>query len=347
MRNNGPGAAILACAAIGALAALGSAGGAQEITPRPTPTAPTCARPNVAASVIRAMAPDTPAIAAQQGIQGTVQVIVSLDIDSRVVGTRIMSSPSAVLNQAAMNAVRQSVFQTEIRDCRPRAADYIFSVDFERKATFSVATSGERIVSVIGVGSVMRAPDSAVVQTRIVTGDNAAADASAKNDAIFDALKVKLNTLGISDRKIVSQPSVQPYRPASEPAGYIASRQIGITVDTVANAARVAAAVASLSGIESVAIRYVLNDHAAASRAALTTALNDADDAAREAVTSQRLHLGPRKEIVVAPDDRASAPSRIVLYYRVPVVGGFKDPDVHVPDLEVRVTVTVTYTVKP
>ena len=70
-------------------------------------------------------------MAQQQGIAGTVQVIVSLDAASHIVGTRIQSSPSVVLNQAALTAARQSKFQTEIRDCKPIAADYIFSVDFK------------------------------------------------------------------------------------------------------------------------------------------------------------------------------------------------------------------------
>jgi protein TonB len=100
-------------------------------TPRPTPTPASCARPNVAATTLRAIEPDTPPMAQQQGIQGVVQVVVSLDATSHVTGTRIQSSPSAVLNQAALSAARQSTFQTEIRDCKPIAADYIFSVDFQ------------------------------------------------------------------------------------------------------------------------------------------------------------------------------------------------------------------------
>jgi TonB family protein len=342
-------AAIVVGTVIGALAAFGASGGAQEITPRPTPTAPVCARPNVMASVLRAVEPDTPALAAQQGIYGTVQVVVSLDADSHVVGTRIQSSPSAVLNQAAMNAVRQSTFRTEIRNCLARAADYIFSVDFTRTVTFSTTASGERIVSVLGVGSAVRAPDSAVVQTSLDTYEENAAIASAKNDAAFDALKAKLGALGITDRKIVSQSTVQPSRPGSATtgSGFTASRQIAITVDAVANAPRVAAAVATLSGIGGVAIRYLLKDHAAASREALTAALNDADGAAREAVTSQRLHLGARKEVVVPPEDRAPAPNRVVPFFLVPVAGGFKEPDMRIPDVTVRATATVTYTVTP
>ncbi|HTD33827.1 MAG TPA: energy transducer TonB, partial [Candidatus Elarobacter sp.] len=101
-------------------------------TPTPTPTATPqqCANPNVPATTLNAAQPDTPAIAQQQNISGTVQVIVSLDASSNVIGTKVQSSPSAILNSAALSAARQSKFQTEIRDCKPIAADYIFSVDF-------------------------------------------------------------------------------------------------------------------------------------------------------------------------------------------------------------------------
>ena len=123
-------------------------------------------------------------------------------------------------------------------------------------------------------------------------------------------------------------------------------RQITVTVDTVANAGHAAGAVASVSPAETVTIRYVLNDHASASREALTIALKDAENLAREAVTSVGLHLGPLKQVVVPPDDRTLSPTKVVSFHLVPVVGGFKEPDTRVPDLDVRATVTVTYSIK-
>ena len=72
-------------------------------------------------------------MAQQQGIQGVVQVVVSLSADSRVTGTRVQSSPSAILNSAALFAARASTFQTEIRDCKPIASDLIFSYEFKSK----------------------------------------------------------------------------------------------------------------------------------------------------------------------------------------------------------------------
>ncbi|MBV8369236.1 MAG: energy transducer TonB [Candidatus Eremiobacteraeota bacterium] len=99
-------------------------------TPKPTPTPLSCARPNVPATTLRAVEPDTPPMAQQQGISGQVQVIVALDEGSHITSVSIGSSPSAVLNQAALSAARQSTFQTEIKDCKPIAARYLFTVDF-------------------------------------------------------------------------------------------------------------------------------------------------------------------------------------------------------------------------
>ena len=99
-------------------------------TPRPTPTPLSCARPEVPAATVRAAEPDTPALAQQQGISGTVQIVVSLDVQSRIVATRVASSPSGLLNAAALAAARGSQFRTGVHNCEPVAADYIFSVEF-------------------------------------------------------------------------------------------------------------------------------------------------------------------------------------------------------------------------
>jgi outer membrane biosynthesis protein TonB len=68
----------------------------------------------------------------QRGIEGTVQVVVSLDADSHQTGDRIQRSPNAILNDVSLEAARHSTFQTAIRNCVPVAADYIFSVEFAR-----------------------------------------------------------------------------------------------------------------------------------------------------------------------------------------------------------------------
>ncbi|HWT07342.1 MAG TPA: SIMPL domain-containing protein [Xanthomonadales bacterium] len=316
---------------------------------------------NVPASVVQAAPAVTPAFAEQQGIQGPVQVVVSLDTASHVVGARIQSSPSAVLNQAALSAARQTTFQTEIRECRPLAADFIFTVDFIKKVTFSTATSGERTVSVVGQGTVTRAADAALVQADITFQDDTAAGATAKDDAAFGALLAKLTALGINENGVrststlyvrrsprpdASMPSPARPGPTSE-GGYMRSRHIEITVDTVANAGHVAFAAASLASADPVAIRYALNAREPAYREALNIALKDAENGAREAVTSQQLHLGVLRQVVVPPNDRARAPVTLVRFHLIPVVGGFKEPDIRVPELEVHAAATVTYAVKP
>jgi hypothetical protein len=61
---------------------------------------------------------------------GTVYVSVSLDENSKIVATRVVSSPNPELNGLALRQTRRSRFRTEIIDCKPRAADYVFSVTF-------------------------------------------------------------------------------------------------------------------------------------------------------------------------------------------------------------------------
>lgn len=91
---------------------------------------PYAAHPNQPPRTLKAVEPDTPPLAQQQGIQGTVQVLVSLDEKGQVVEAVIQSSPSAILNEAALTAARKSTFRPEIKNGKPIAGKYVFSVDF-------------------------------------------------------------------------------------------------------------------------------------------------------------------------------------------------------------------------
>jgi TonB family protein len=103
---------------------------APPATPVPTPP-PACKNPNVPPHVVAAAQPDTPPIAQQQGITGDVEVVVTLDANSRQSQPpTVRKSPSRILNAAAIDAARQSRFQTEIRNCTPIAAQYLFIVEF-------------------------------------------------------------------------------------------------------------------------------------------------------------------------------------------------------------------------
>lgn len=112
-----------------ATAAPTAAATAAPATPTPTPT-PSCANPNVEPRTVNAVPPDIPPIAAQQGITGTVTVQISLDATSKITAAKIVKTPSAVLNNAALQAARNSTFKTEVRNCLPVAADYLFIEDF-------------------------------------------------------------------------------------------------------------------------------------------------------------------------------------------------------------------------
>ena len=103
----------------------------QVPTPVPTPTPPQCANPNVNATTINPAQPETPQVAQQQGITGTVIVLVALDENSHIVSTSIQKSPSSILNSAAITAARQSTFKTRIQNCKPVADQYLFEVDFQ------------------------------------------------------------------------------------------------------------------------------------------------------------------------------------------------------------------------
>jgi TonB family protein len=58
-------------------------------------------------------------MAQQQGIMGDVVVRVTLDGSGAVTAVRIQSSPSAILNNAALNAARASTYQAGLQSCTP------------------------------------------------------------------------------------------------------------------------------------------------------------------------------------------------------------------------------------
>lgn len=99
---------------------------------REAPAAPLagCAVPNVPARILRVAEPSYPAPALAAHAAGTVFVIIRLDDRSQLVWTRVFRSDSPLLDEATLQAARASTYQTEIRDCKPTSADYVFSAQF-------------------------------------------------------------------------------------------------------------------------------------------------------------------------------------------------------------------------
>ena len=86
--------------------------------------------PNAEPRVVSASQPETPALAQQQGISGDVTVVVQLDENSKLVSATVSKTPSAILNNAALSAARQSTFKTRVVNCKPIAESYRFIVEF-------------------------------------------------------------------------------------------------------------------------------------------------------------------------------------------------------------------------
>jgi uncharacterized protein len=352
-RRNILGAVAMAIAAMGATIP----GDAQ--TPEPTRTAvpphPVCARPNVAARVVRPVEPDIPALAQQQGIEGTVQVVVSLDENSRVTSASIQTSPSAVLNQAALAAARASSFQAEIRDCRPIAAKYLYTVEFPPTARRGYTASSEPTIEVSAQGLVRRAPDVAYVSAGIVTNDDDTAVAASRNDAVFAAVTAKLHALGINDADIrattssalVARPNPAPSAApsGSQPGryGYFWSRQIVITVVRVASAPQVSDAVAA-AGAASVQLRYDLLDREPAYREALAAAVKDARARAQAAASAGGVQLGKVYRLVSTGGDTPSPFTYAGAVF--PFGGGAVRSVSGSAPIDVRAGVTIIYLIK-
>lgn len=108
--------------------------GGQVCTRGDEPPSPSlCAAHDVPPRVVRAVEPDTPPLAQQQGISGTVKLIVSLDVDGTPVTIKVRESPSAILNSSAILAARRSAYQPALRDCVPVPSDYLFTVSFSNR----------------------------------------------------------------------------------------------------------------------------------------------------------------------------------------------------------------------
>ena len=343
--------------------------------------AQSCARPNVPASVVRPVAPDMPAMAQQQGITGTVQVVVSLDPGSRVVGTRIQSSPSAILNAAALSAARQSLFQTEIRNCVPIASDFVLNVSFGSVPGSITSVSGDQrpIAVVTGQGVATRPPDVAYVSAGIITNDDDAAAAAAKNAAIYAALRAQLTTLGVGDTALqttyfgvtflpppapapsISPNPIQAPQPSSirTPAplyfppgvarryGYVASRTVTATLADVTKAGAVADAMQS-AGATSIGVQFVLRDRRGAYSEALAAALKDAAAQAHVVADASHMHVAGMQTIRVGENLLGPATPPPAFNPLFSQNGpALSSANLHPALVEVRAIVTVTYVMKP
>jgi len=97
------------------------------------PPAPACSDPNVEAKTIVAVAPDAPSSAYGAATDTTAMIKVDLDAAGRILGVSVYRSTGSLeLDQAAMQAARESTYSPETRDCQAVPGSYLFKVEFSQ-----------------------------------------------------------------------------------------------------------------------------------------------------------------------------------------------------------------------
>ena len=101
----------------------------------PVPDAPmNCERPFVEGSADHSVAVEAPAMARQQGITGIVTVSVMVDEHGHPSDARVVSSPSSILNAAALAAAKSMTYTPAIYRCAPNPQGRaLFRMDFMQR----------------------------------------------------------------------------------------------------------------------------------------------------------------------------------------------------------------------
>jgi TonB family protein len=91
----------------------------------------TCEHPFAEGGADHSVAVDAPVMARQQGISGVVVVSVTVDENGKPKDARVVSSPSALLNNAALAAARAMTYTPSIDRCeRNPQGQALFHADF-------------------------------------------------------------------------------------------------------------------------------------------------------------------------------------------------------------------------
>ncbi|HEY4439263.1 MAG TPA: SIMPL domain-containing protein [Candidatus Elarobacter sp.] len=213
-------------------------------------------------------------------------VVISLNVASEVVNATIQHSPSAILNSAALAAARSSRFRTEVRNCRPIAADYLYVVTFAPPLAILGAPDRPE-VTVTATGRAFGVPDSAAVTmvTRLeerdplvaATHDRTAANAFARAPGIaaHEVVLRSYNLLYWSTKWPAGEEE-----PAIPPPLYLITRGDTISAPLGDLHAVVAAAVAR-EGVQSLSIEYSVHQPNPAYDKANAAAMDAAFDQAK------------------------------------------------------------------
>lgn len=302
-----------------------------------------CAGPDRPVSVLRAAPPDTPPIAQQQRIFGTVKIVVDIAADGSVRAARVGRSPSVILNQAALRAARSSTYRPAVHDCVPVAATYLFGVHFPDPSIESAirrTPRGETEAVVHKTVTVLRNPDHVAVEAYLLTFGPTEDEARAANDAAFAQIASDVD--GIATIRTLADPATghtsslgtpSPGTPSPPPRvtmWRIFALRVGRfdDVPTVVKALEARDAQANL-------VYWSLTDPSTAQREALAEATRDARAEADKLARARGLRVAAVRSVQPArslPPYATSFPSQGV---RVP------------PQVPVEATVTATYLLTP
>ncbi|SRR5665213_51202 len=263
----------------------------------PLPATASCAARNAPAAIVHEAVADLPPMALQQGIYGLVEVAVSLDEQGHLVGAAIQTSPSALLNSAALAAARRSRFRAEVRDCRPVATRYVYAIRFVNRGDWGPfpfeyvdkATTPPQLV-LQADGRDTAAVTSLVLHAEFVARATDAASAYAADDAATAAFAAGIAALRVSsavtDEYYNLSRTQIPAAPQGE--GVLAIRGIAVALPRAAPLDSIVRALAG-AGATSAAIEYRWSpDDPGVARAAAIAA-RDAENLARSTAEAQHL----------------------------------------------------------
>jgi uncharacterized protein YggE len=289
-------------------------------------------------------------------VMGDVKLLVRLDEDGHVWEAKVRSSPNAQLNGEAIDTARYSVFQTEVRDCRPIQADLPFTVTFKDDPPAIGGTADKPTVTVTTSASATYPANIATFTVTMTTLDYTKAAAVARADAASAAFEGAIAPFEIAPGDIRHRDvtraqritraihGVRPPRGIRFPAnGVVVERHytiVGWPYTFEDNVAKIALARPEVTWID---VEYTTDGAEQLYSQALDRAKRyarfQADDAAKQA----GLHVVDVSELRVLPWEH-----RLASVWRRPypsdvrvTLNGVELK--HRPQVEVRVYVTATY----
>ena len=218
-------------------------------------------------------------------------------------------------------------------------------------------------LSVSGHASLSKTPDIAHVGGSIVTSADLADGAVASNNAAFEAIKIKLHALGLTENTItttsfsmafVPKPKARPL-PASpqvvimpEPArtGFIVTRAYAVTVPSLDRAGKVIDACIG-GGTTNVAVSYRLKDARSAYYEAVAQAMQDAAGLAQAAAKGGNMHLVRVRTVSVDQVQTESAGRQVDAAFAKALSAPRAPTQITPGDIDVSASVSVTYIIAP